>query len=125
MKKYKVYAVFLLCLIFIGCKKEGAGGKAQIAGIAYYNGTIVPGAIIYIKYGTTTSPGPDPTSYDSQITADASGNFTFGSLEPGNYYLFAIGHYSTSLGYINISGGNAANIPHKKSSVNYDIALTK
>jgi hypothetical protein len=127
MSKYKIYSVFFLFLIFIGCKKEGTGGKAQISGFVVYNGNRVPGAVIYIKYGATTSPGSNPAIYDSQQTSDSQGNFSFGSLTTGNYYLYAIGHYTIpnqNLGPINVSGGTAANIPHTKSTVNYDIAAT-
>ena len=126
MSKYKIFSVFFLFLIFIGCKKEGTGGKAQISGFVVYNGNRVPGAVVYIKYGATTSPGNNPTTYDSQQTADSQGNFAFVSLVTGNYYLYAIGHYSyPNLGFVNVSGGSAANVPHTKSSVNYDIAVTQ
>jgi hypothetical protein len=125
MSKFKIYSLFFLFLIFIGCKKEGTGGKAQVSGFVIYNGNRIPNAVIYIKYGASSSPGNDPTSYDSQLTADAGGNFTFGSLVTGNYYLYAIGHYTTSLGFINVAGGTAVIIPHTKSTVNYDIAVSK
>jgi hypothetical protein len=124
MNKYKIYSVFFLFLIFIGCKKEGTGGKGQISGYVIYNGNRIPGAVVYIKYGTTTPQGNNPTFYDSQQTADSQGNFVFVSMVEGNYYLYAIGHYTTNLGYINVQGGSAAIIPHTKSSVNYDIAVT-
>ncbi|HTA62540.1 MAG TPA: carboxypeptidase-like regulatory domain-containing protein [Bacteroidia bacterium] len=126
MNKYKIYSVFFLFLIFISCKKEGTGGKAQISGFVIYNGTKIPGATVYIKYGATTSPGDNPANYDSQQTADSQGNFVFGSLVTGNYYLFAIGHYTNQnsiSGPINVTGGTAAKIPHTKSTVNYDIAV--
>jgi hypothetical protein len=123
MNKHKICGVFFLFLIFIGCKKEGTGGKAQISGFVIYNGNRIPGAVVYIKYGATKSPGNNPTFYDSQQTADSQGNFVFGSLNPGNYYLYATGEYSTSIGFKTVSGTSAAFIPHTKSSVNYDIAV--
>lgn len=127
MSKYKIYTLFFLLLIFIGCKKEGTGGKAQISGFVVYNNARVANAVVYIKYGATSSPGINPTDYDSQLTADAGGNFIFGSMTPGNYYLYAIGHATDpKYGFlINVAGGTAANIPHTKSNVNYDIATTK
>ncbi|HXD91797.1 MAG TPA: hypothetical protein VNX01_01220 [Bacteroidia bacterium] len=126
MNKYKIYSVFFLFLIFISCKKEGTGGKAQVSGFIIYNGNRVPGAVVYIKYGATTFPGDNPTSYDSQQTADSQGNFVFGSLVTGSYYLYAIGHYTyPNLGFVNVTGSTAVNIPHTKSTVNYDIAVTQ
>jgi len=125
MNKYKIYSVFFLFLILISCKKEGTGGKAQITGFVVYNNVRIANAVIYIKYGTSTSPGSNPAFYDSQQTADSQGNFTFGSMVTGNYYLYAIGHYTDPNSYLgskNVTGGTAVNIPHTKSTVNYDIA---
>ena len=128
MNKYKLYSVFFLFLIFIGCKKEGTGGKAQITGFVVYNNARIANAVIYIKYGASTSPGSNPALYDSQQTADSQGNFTFGSMVTGNYYLYAIGHYTNPnnfSGPINVSGGTPVNVPHTKSTVNYDIAVNQ
>jgi hypothetical protein len=125
MKKYIIYPVIFLFILFTSCKKNAVGGKAQVTGFVEFNGSRIPNAIVYIKYGATTSPGEDPTQYDSQQTADGTGTFTFASLYPGNYYLYAIGHYVTQLGYEQVTGGTQVNIPHTKSSVNYDIATNK
>lgn len=125
MRIYKIVFVLILSIVFFGCKKEGTGGKAQVSGFVVYNGARISGAVVYIKYGATTFPGENPTDYDSQQTADSQGNFVFGSLTTGNYYLYATGHYTTNLGFINVKGSTAVNIPHTKSSVNYDIAATQ
>ena len=128
MFKYKILSLLFLCVFFLGCKKNASGGKASISGVVYYNGSPVTSCIVYIKYGATTSPGTDPTQYDSQVNADGTGTFTIASLYPGDYYLYAIGHYTNPSGfggYITVTGGSHANIPHTKSTVNYDIATAK
>jgi hypothetical protein len=125
MFKYKILSLLLVCLFFLGCKKNATGGKASVTGFVIFNGARVTPCTVYIKYGATTSPGVDPTQYDSQQNVDGTGTFTFASLYPGDYYLFAIGHYTTSLGYEVVTGGTHVNIPHTKSTVNYDIATTK
>ena len=127
MFKYKVFGVLLcLSLSFLSCKKNASGGKGQISGIVYYDGKPVTPCTVYIKYGATTSPGTDPIQYDSQVSVDATGTFTFASLYPGDYFLYAIGKYTVpGLGYETVTGSAQANIPHTKSSVNYDIATTK
>ena len=127
MNKYSIYPLVLLLLIFASCRKNGTGGKAQVTGFVVYNGIRIPSAVVYIKYGATQSAGTDPISYDSQQTADAQGNFTFAGLFEGNYYLYTKAYYiDPSTGYqTNVSGGIEVPIPHQKSSVNYDIAVTK
>src|SRR6185312_2919478 len=113
MSKYKIYSVFFLFLLFIGCKKEGTGGKAQVSGFVVYNGIRISDGTVYIKYGASTFPGDNPSLYDSQQTLDSQGNFAFGSLVTGNYYLYVIGHYNTgNNNFINVSGSTAVNIPH-------------
>ena len=125
--KYKIYSILFLILIFTGCRKNETGGKAQVTGFVIYNGVRVPSTTVYIKYGATQFAGSDPTTYDSQQTTDAQGNFTFSTLFEGNYYLYALGYYvDPSTGYqTHVVGGTEVVIPHQKSSVNYDIAVKK
>ncbi len=126
MFKYKVLTVLFVCLIFLSCKKNGMGGKAQVSGYVIYNGVKISNTVIYIKYGATSSAGTDPTQYDSQHTTDALGNFTFASLYPGDYFLYAIGEYNDPhYGFQKVTGSVQVNIPHTKSSVNYNITLSK
>ncbi|MEO8762572.1 MAG: hypothetical protein ABI388_13065 [Bacteroidia bacterium] len=127
MFKFKLIAsILFVSLFFLGCKKNASGGKAQISGQVIFKGNLVTSGTVYIKYGATTSPGNDPTQYDNQVYIDASGNFTIASLYPGDYYLFAIANYNVGgLGSRHVNGGTHANIPHTKSTVNYDIATAE
>jgi len=131
MFKYKVLSLLFLCVFFLGCKKNGAGGKASISGVVGYNGSPVVPCTVYIKYGATTSPGTNPVDYDNQVNVDGTGAFTIASLYPGDYFLYAIGKYTlpqTSTqggGYETVSGTTQANIPHTKSTVTYNISTTK
>ena len=126
MFKSKILSLLILCVFFVSCKKNASGGKATISGVVAYNGNPVTPCTVYIKYGATTSPGINPTDYDSQVNVDATGAFTFASLYPGDYYLFAVGNYTVpGQGYEHVNGGTHANIPHTKSTVNYDIATAK
>ena len=121
MKILKVLILFLCVIPFLSCRKNTTGGKAQVAGFVEYIGNRIPGATVYIKYGATTSPGTNPSDYDSQQTTDSQGNYTFSTLFPGDYYLFATGYYTTTFGYTRVTGGTHVSIPNRKSSVNYDI----
>ncbi len=93
MKKY--LSLFLLSTLLFSCTKEGPGGKATIKGMVMHHTKPIPGTVVYIKYGATESPGKSPSNYDANVTADASANYKFESLQKGHYYLYGIGFDST------------------------------
>ena len=137
MAKYKIYFVFLSCLILLGCRKNasGSGGKAQITGYVELTGVVdginVNGArinrntVVFIKYGATSFPGTDISQYDSQQNVDSKGNFDFGLMFEGSYYLYATGDYFDVNGfYYSVSGGTQVNINTRKANLNYDIAVS-
>ena len=136
MVKYKIYFVFLLCFVLFGCRKNesASGGKASISGFVEFtgiiNGIYVSNAhisrntVVYIKYDATTFPGTDVSQYDSQQNVDSKGNFNFGLMFEGNYYLYATGDYIDGYGYsYAVSGGTQVNITSRKANLNYDIAV--
>ena len=137
MLTYKTCLLSLLCLILLGgCRKneEASGGKAQISGFVEFTGTIngypVSGArisrntVVYIKYGATSFPGTDLSQYDNQQNVDSKGNFDFGTMFIGSYYLYATGVYIENNGFqTNVAGGVQVNITNRKANLNYDIAV--
>lgn len=82
----------------VSCTKPGTGGKAKlnIHVVHETTGNVVPGAVVYIKYGTSEFPGGDPSYYDDKRTADNSGRCEFEGLKRGNYYLYAQGVHPPS-----------------------------
>jgi hypothetical protein len=136
MNKYKVCYVFLICLVFLGCRKNesASGGKASINGFVELTGTVngvyVNGArisrntVVYIKYDATSFPGSDVSQYDSQQNVDSKGNFNFQLMFKGSYYLYAIGDYFDANGYYyQVAGGTQVNINTRKATLNYDIGV--
>jgi hypothetical protein len=136
MIKYKIYFVSLLCLVFLGCRKNesASGGKAQINGyveltgtvngVYLYNKRISAGTTVFIKYGATSFPGTDISQYDSQQNVGANGTFDFSLMFEGNYYLYVTGYYVDGYGYTYpVSGGIQVNINTRKANLNYDIAV--
>lgn len=124
--------------MFFGCRKNesASGGKAQINGFVELTGTIngiyVSNArisrntVVYIKYGATSFPGTDISQYDNQQNVDSKGNFNFGLMFEGSYYLYATGDYIDGYGYTySVSGGTQVNITTRKANLNYDIAVEK
>lgn len=112
MRTY-LFAILIIAGSMLSCNKPGAGGKAKlnIHVIHEATGTVVPGAVVYIKYGASEFPGADPSYYDDKRTADNSGICEFEDLRRGNYYLYAEGIYPATSKVT--SGGIAFDIRNK------------
>lgn len=116
-KKIKIISVLfffsMLVTTFYSCKKEGQGGKSTIQGIVKHHSQIIPNATVYIKYGSTEFPGPNPSDYDSQVAADASGYYQFTGLVKGDYYLYGYGYDAGILE--DVKGGISVNVKRNKT----------
>ncbi|HEX7413269.1 MAG TPA: hypothetical protein VF411_04420 [Bacteroidia bacterium] len=127
MNRFLVIMIPLLCLVFMGCRKNtaGSGGKASISGYVEYQGNrVYRNTVVFIKYGASSFPGTDVSQYDSQQNVDAQGNYNFATMFIGSYYLYARGNYIDANGFIlNLTGGIQVNITDKKQNLNYDIAV--
>ncbi len=108
-------------LLLTCCSKEGPGGKAAIKGMVKHHSAPIPGAVVYIKYGTKEFPGTDITYYDESVTANDSANYGFSDLRTGDYYLFAVGYDSTGP-YI-VTGGIPVEIKKKTETVQADVQV--
>ena len=85
------------------------------------NSTPVPGAVVYIKYGATQSPGSNITYYDASVNANSSAAFEFNDLKKGDYYLFAVGFDSTLVQ--TVTGGVAAKLSSKTAVITADVPV--
>lgn len=110
-------------LLFVSCGKEGPGGKAAINGMVKHHSTPIPGAVVYIKYGVTESPGTDITYYDASVTADAHAHYEFPDLKRGDYFLFGVGFDSTIAQPV--YGGIPVEIKSKTETVTADVPVTE
>lgn len=117
LKKMKTTAFFLLLSISIfsvySCKKEGPGGKSTIKGVVKHHSLAIPNATVYIKYGAREFPGETISNYDSQVTADASGNYEFTNLVKGDYYLYGYGYDASIMQ--DVKGGVGVNVKKNKT----------
>lgn len=116
-----LFLLFVLSLL--SCTKEGPGGKAAIQGMVMHHSTPIPGAVVYIKYGVTESPGTDITYYDANVTADATAHFEFPDLKRGDYYLFGIGFDSAIVK--TVIGGIPVEIKSKTETITADVPVTE
>ncbi len=112
--KLLMCAAIILFFSNSSCKKEGPGGKSTINGKVYYNGNPVEKIGVYVKYEATEFPGDDISSYDVYSTTDALGNFNFGGLVQGDYYIYAKGLDAAS--NFNVAGGVQVNVAKKKTA---------
>lgn len=96
MKTIKLFLTITLIglggLFFTQCSDDDPTPTAMysISGTATYpeftgNAVVAPGAVLYLQVeGTGAS-----TNYDMSAIADGSGNYSFGNLLPGSYFIFA------------------------------------
>jgi hypothetical protein len=119
-----LYAFSLAALILISaCGKEGPGGKATIKGYVMHHSDPIPGAVVYIKYGVSESPGTDVTYYDASVNADTSAYFEFTNLKKGDYYLFGVG-FDPAITET-VSGGVPVKISSKSETVETNVPVTE
>ena len=120
----KIILPLLISSLLFSCGKEGPGGKSSIQGSVKHHSQLIPGAVVYIKYGAKESPGSNVTYYDASANADANAHYEFVDMKKGDYYLFAIGFDSTIV--MTVSGGIPVEIKTKKSStVTADVPVTE
>lgn len=117
----KSFALLML-FTFTSCRKEGTGGKSSVSGTVKHHNTLIPNAIVYIKYGATEFPGTNTTVYDASITADAKAHYEFKDLRKGDYFLYGVGHD------VNISeivlGGIGVKLKYNQETIT-DIPVTE
>lgn len=90
MKAIKFLSIIIagiLVLSISSCSKDaGFGGNSTIKGnVTNAAGTAVTGAVVSLSFGATA---PTTTVNYTTLT-DASGNYSFNDLEPGNYFVTA------------------------------------
>lgn len=95
-KNITLAAIAVIALLLTACSKEGTGGKAEIMGSVKHHDLLIPGAIVYIKYGAKDFPGSDVSQYDASTVASLSdAHFHFEGLKRGDYYLYGVGYDSS------------------------------
>lgn len=128
MKKFIPRKSFLACFVallaftFNSCHKEGLGGNSTITGIVAHHGKPIPNCVVYLKFNTQDYPGESPSDYDTHVTADAKGEYSFPKVYQGDYYVFGKG-FDTSINQI-VKGGVPVKVKRNKV-VSQDVPVTE
>lgn len=123
MKNVFNVLIAAVILFFSSCIKEGPGGKASIKGTVKHHSKLIPGSVVYIKYGATDSPGSNVTYYDASVNADVNAYFEFTDLKRGDYYLFGVGYDSSIVQ--DLSGGVPIKIKSKTEVIETVVPVTE
>jgi hypothetical protein len=126
MKKLSsVLAIGVCFLLFISCKKNGTGGKADISATVIHHDHIIPFATIYIKYGAKDFPGTNLANYNDHVTTDKNGHADLSHLRYGDYYLYGVGYDSTIMSPI--GGGDHITIKwnQRKKTLAFTVPVTE
>lgn len=91
MKQILVICVLGVFVLLGACKKNQLGGKSTIKGRVTHHETVIPNAVVYIKFNAKEFPGKDITKYDSYFTTGADGSYEFKTYK-GDYYLYGVGY---------------------------------
>jgi hypothetical protein len=97
MKKnaYNFCLILISSLLVISCNKPGTGGDVSLAVWVKHHNELIPGAIVYIKYGAREFPGTDVSKYDDKAVCGTEGHGLghthFKNLRKGRYYLYSVG----------------------------------
>ena len=103
MKKIILFGLCSVMLVMSTCVKPGKGGKAILSVHVFEgicdgtNRTVVPQAMVYIKYGGT-DVDHTVASYDDAQQADFGGKTVFENLKRGDYYLYGVSTDGTKTG---------------------------
>ena len=109
------------------CRKAGPGGKVKVAAFPKHHNKSIPGAMVYIKYGTKNFPGEDVSKYDDKGMAEVmpgeDPHVHFEDLRKGDYYLYSVG-YDSSIARP-VKGGVSFTISKKDGEMDVDVPVTE
>ena len=126
----KAVVVAVLVLTIPGaCKKNQAGGNAEIKGRVLHHGRAIPHATVYIKYNAKEFPGEDVSrsdthsNYDTEVVADAKADYSFKCYK-GDYFLYAKGYDVLPDSTYAVDGGVPVTV-RSKEVVEADVAVSE
>lgn len=121
MKRILVIGVLGIFVFLSACKKNQLGGKSTIKGQVTHHETMIPNAIVYIKFNAKEFPGKDVSTYDAYSTTGADGTYEFKCYK-GDYYLYGVG-YDEAISKT-VAGGLPVHIRNNEM-VTMDVAVTE
>ena len=106
----------------------GAGGNVELSFYVYHHDSLIPGAMIYLKYNATEFPGTNPASYDLALQAGTTGHDKGHAHVPnmkcGNYYVYSEGN-DPSLNDTLVTGGRPFVVSQKEGSFLVNVFVTE
>ena len=126
MKTIKLISIVVLAVFAVtisSCSKSaGFDGNSTIKGnVTNLAGAAVPGAVVSISFGATA-----PTStFNYSTVTDASGNYSFNDLNPGNYYVSATytDYVDQGQNFVLRTGGAVVKLGGNKSSATVNMVV--
>lgn len=139
MKYSSLILVILFTFSFVySCKKDenveelvcesGPGGKLElVVNVAHHDTTLIPGAVVFIKYNVDELPGTDPAHYDAIVTTGTTGSETgqvrLTNMNCGRYFFYAEG-YDSSIND-SVSGGLPVTITQREGTYTINVPVTE
>lgn len=128
IKRAMLFLLAVSCFLIVSCKKEeGPGGKAELSVFVKHHDDLIPGAIVYIKFGARELPGTNPSDFDDYAVCgtegDDLGHLLFKDIQKGDYYLYSVGYDSTSSEVLR--GGIPVEIKKKSEALTVDVPVTE
>ena len=132
--KYSLLCGVAALTLMASCDKKkdttcvaGTGGKVAIVTFAKHNGVTIPNYeshsdTAYVKFNTLTSPGTNPSAYDTYFVGEAGEDHIHcEDLKCGSYYIYRTAFDSaTNTRY---SGGIGVNVTQTTGEVDTAIAV--
>ena len=83
--------IFILAIIFSGCKKAGEGGSTTIdVRVLDTNAVPVYHAKVYVQYNTLERSGNPEIKFDDSLSTNFKGQAVFTQLRRGDYFFYAV-----------------------------------
>ena len=120
-KLWSAVVLISVAVSLMTCKKNALGGSSTIKGVVMHHSAFIPYSRVYIKFNAKDLPSLDTNAYDSHVSADASGNYSFKCYK-GDYFLFGYG-FDHSIN-LPVKGGVAVHIRNDET-VNTTVPVTE
>jgi hypothetical protein len=140
MKYSPLFAVLffvLFAFVSTSCKDEpvehqicpGApGGDVELSFYVYHHDSLIPGAVIYLKYNETEFPGTDPANYNMILqtgtTGHDKGHAHLPNMSCGKYYVYSEGndpHLNDTL----VTGGRPFEVTQREGTFTVNVYITE
>ncbi len=128
----RVLMIMTVVLAMAACKKKekceaGLGGEVEVSVSVAHHDSLIPGAIVYVKFDATEFPGTNIGVYDLTTTAGteghAKGHAHIEGLQCGSYYFYSVG-YDSSISQV-VKGGLPVIITQESGEKSIKLAVTE